>query len=77
MMEEFLPVFVKARKVTINPANKAPKKAERFTGETGITDEKAEIAGSGIKTDAIIAERVAPEVIPRIPGSANGFLKKS
>lgn len=74
--EEFLPALLKARNVTRKPASNAPKNAERFIGEIIRWFERNNTAGRGMNNEAATAARVAPEVIPKMAGSARGFLKK-
>lgn len=83
IIEEFFPAFVNAKNVTKSPANMEVINAKRFTGEIKCAIGKRGakmpfVAKSGVKkTVAITAPSVAPELMPKMPGSANGFLKKS
>ena len=54
---------LKAKRVTRMPAPKAHAKAKKLTGKRS--------------KEAITAPKVAPELIPIIPGSARGFLKNT
>ena len=84
MMEVFCFFCVNDNAVTTMPAAIAPMNAKKLTGEKYLIivakklfckKDIAETAGRNAV--AKTAPKVAPEVMPRIPGSASGFLKKS
>ena len=84
MIEECRFFCVKDNAVTTMPAAIAPMNAKKLTGEKYLIivakklfckKDIAETAGRNAV--AKTAPKVAPEVMPRIPGSASGFLKKS
>lgn len=82
IIEEFLPVLLKAIKVTKNPAIKEAINAKRFTGDINnvifVRKELLRFFNAFARvTEAITAPNVAPEEIPIIPGSAKGFLKNN
>ena len=78
MTEEDFPPLLKAREVTSRPATRAPAKAQRFTGEIKAPIPPRPVSAITPGTIlAITAPSVAPELIPIMPGSASGFLKKS
>ena len=78
-MEADFPLLEKAREVTRRPESKAPRNAQRFTGEIilKILIERIVLPPALIKILAITAPRVAPELIPIMPGSARGFRKNN
>ena len=76
--EEFFPAELNARNVTKTPAPSEPRKAQKLTGEIRVKNFEERVAVPKERTVlAITAPKVAPELIPIIPGSASGFLKKS
>lgn len=83
-MEVFCFFCVKDNAVTMIPAVIAPMKAKRLTGEKYLKIVEKKVLSrkeidvtAGTKAVAKTAPKVAPDVMPRMPGSASGFLKKS